>query len=371
MSKDLVIKNELIKLLDRGNQIDDDVYDAFDGEEFAFDKSPIKIEGLRSAFTELIPKTVWYKQDYVTTFTNLNIVGLDQQGRLLVGVDGETNTFSATSEAVNQMFYSMKMSTYANYLVDQEHLPILLTNFTYWFKEKTPDQKILVRTVVEGAERIARCFATPFYQPIDNHIVLFVTSWALDKSGFSFKVTGQQLKHSKMKMEFLSKESIKIQNVGEVFFGITVVNSEAKESTVEFHPICRVYNLDGTYTTMVVSKHISISHRGKSVDPIVRKLTQISNLREYAEQAAEVVRLASTAKVNEILAFKIQVSLRDIVGSTIFDKYAETYSMLSSMDTFNLLEFFGRLNEIQAEDDEKQLEIQRLFWKTLRDVTKK
>lgn len=371
MPEDLVMKNELIRLLDRGNQIDDDVYDAFDGEKFAFTKEPIRIKGLRPVFTELIPKTVWYKQDFVTTFSNLEIVGFDEKGRLLVGIDGEKNSFSATSEAVNQLFYSMKMGTYANYLIDQGLLPILKTNFEYWFKEKTPDQKILVRTVVEGNERIARCFATPFYQPIDNHIVLYVTAWALDRSGFSFKVTNYRLQHSKMKIQFLSEESLKIPNAGEVFFGFTVVNSETKETTVEFHPICRVYNLDGTYTTLVVAKHISISHRGKSVEPIVRKLAQVSNLRQYADQAAMVVKLAKEEKINEILAYRIQMSLRNIVGTTIFDKYAEKYSQLASMDTFNLLEFFGRLHDIPVEDDEKELEIQRLFWKTLRDVIKK
>lgn len=366
----MISKRDLLQLLDRGTEMDDEVYSVFEGEYFASSKDEIKIEGLSSPFKQLIPKTTWTKKDYLLNYLDLSIEGISNS-QLMINIKDQLETLSATEESVNQLFAPMKMGTYANFLVtDTSNFDILLKNFNYWFKEKHPQKQILVRTVVEGTSYIARCFATPSYQPIDNHIVLFVTAWALDRSGMEYKLTNQQLDHSSMKLSFLSKSTTELQDIGLLKFGFTVINSESKESTVVFNPICKVTNKDGTSTTLALDRPISISHRGKSVQPILQKMQEVSNLRKHASRAIETIQLTKNEKINEFLTFKIQSELKKIVGNETFKKYAEKYSEVSSINTFNLLEFFGRLHDIPYKDSDKEIEIQRLFWKTLQTLYK-
>ncbi|NKI21471.1 hypothetical protein HFN20_09615 [Paenibacillus dendritiformis] len=103
-----VKKKELIQLLDRGNEIDQLVFDSVDGEEYAFSDEVIQIEGLREPFEQLIPKTTWTKIDFPLSYSQLSLLGTQQdnegKAQLLIGVDDVEHSFITTTEAVYQLF---------------------------------------------------------------------------------------------------------------------------------------------------------------------------------------------------------------------------------------------------------------------------
>lgn len=376
MKNNLVTKKELIKLLDNENEIDLEIYKKFDGELFRSSNEDIKIEGLRKTFELLIPRNTWTKEDFIVNNAEISILGIQKDKRnfnqLIIGIEGKEKTFITTSEAFAQLFTPMKMNTYANYLLEEnEHYDLLMHNFKYWFYQKRPEEKLRVRTVIEDGSYIVRCFATPSYQPIDNNVLLYMAVWGLDKLNIKFRISNVRIDHSSMALNFLSEETIKIPGVGELNYGFSVYNSEAKEKTVQFHPAFELINLDGTNTTMILDRSITIPHRGSSVEPILGKLVQLNELRSQAEYAAKIIRLTERAKVDEFLAYKIQNAIIQVIGKQAFSEYAEKYTEISSQNTYNLLQFFGRLNEIPVQDDDKKIEIQRLFWRFLHEEFKK
>lgn len=362
-------KNQVIELLDRGTEIDQQVFEKVDGESFAASKEFVEIEGLVAPVKLLIPRATWTKQDYIIRYGDLNLLGVEndskKEAQLLLGVDGIEDTFITTSEAVSQLFSECTMGAYASFLLKDpdEHVKLLEHNFNYWFKGKLAKEKVLLRTVVENGQRIARCFASAeMYQQIDNHILLYCTVWALDKLGFKFHLTSQDIKHSRMTLKFTSEEVFDIPGVGKVSYGFTVRNSEAKVHAVELLPTCHIENEDGTSLPIVLDKVIKIRHFGREIGPVIVKMLELEKLPEHIQNAVEVIKLMKTHKVDDLLVYRVRRELVDIIGQKAFKKYKDKYAEVLSNNTFNLLQFFGRLNEIPVEDEEKKLAIESMFW---------
>jgi hypothetical protein len=372
----LVKKKELIELLDRGNEMDQIIFDSVDGEKFAFSDEVVQIQSLRSPFEQLIPKAVWTKQDYVITYSQLSLLGTEidkeNHGQLLIGVEGITSTFITTTEAISQLFEPMNMAAYAHFLLENpsDHYALLNHNFDYWFKGNLANTKVLIRTVIEDGQPIARCFASQRYQQIDNHILLYCTAWVLDKLQFNFSLSAQKITHSKMRLNFLSDEIFEIDGVGTLSYGFAVINSESKTHSVEFLPTCTITNEDGTSVPIVLDRTIKIRHFGKEVKPIVEKILELGNLPDHVQRAIETIKTVKDEKINPLLAYKIQQSIVDIIGKKAFRAYQEKYTQVSSNNTYNLLEFFGRLEELPVDDDDKQILIESLFWNVMQGLAK-
>lgn len=372
----LVAKKELIQLLDRGSEIDQIVFDTVDGEHFAFSNEEINIEGLREPFVQLIPKTTWTKKDYVIKFSELSLIGVETdgegQGQLLLALEGETPTFITTTEAVFQLFESMSMGTYANFLLKNpsEHYELLKHNFDYWFGNKIADTSVLIRTVLENGQYIARCFASMKYQQIDNHILLYCTAWAIDKLKYNFRLKSQKITHSRMKLEFSSDEVFEIPNIGTLSYGFTVVNSESKAHAVEFLPTCNITNNDGTSVPIILDREIKIKHLGKDIKPVLGKILELEQLPQHVQRAIDTIRLIKEEKMNPLLAYKIQQSLIEVIGRKSFKKYQEKYTQVSSDNTYNLLEFFGRLNDVPVDDEDKQIALESMYWTVIQSLVK-
>ncbi|MDT8978701.1 hypothetical protein RQP50_20920 [Paenibacillus sp. chi10] len=367
--KNYLRKNEIIELLDRGTEIDQKVFEEVDGEAFAASKETVLINGLVNPVKLLIPKTTWTKQDYIIQLGDLELIGTekdtDKDTQLLLGVKGIEETFITTYEAISQLFSECSMGKYASFLLKEpdEHFSLLEHNFNYWFKGKLAEKKVLLRTVVENGQRIARCFASPeMYQQIDNHILLYCTIWALDKLGFRFNLTSQDIRHSRMTLKFTSEEVFKIPGIGIVSYGFTVRNSEAKTHSVELLPTCHVQNEDGTSVPIVLDKIIRIRHFGKEINSVISKMMELEKLPEHVENAVEVIKLMKTQKVNDLLIYRVRRELIDIIGDRAFKKYKEKYAEVLSSNTYNLLQFFGRLNEVPVDDEQKKLAIESMFW---------
>lgn len=374
---DAVRKSEIIQLLDKNTELEDEIFNAFSGEEFANSSEELRISNLRDVFELLIPKTTWIKEDYVKQNKDLSIVGVreDKNGepQLIISLDGVNNTFITTSEAVGHLFVNYRMNHYAKYMLSahDEHLDQLLINFEYWFKEKCPDDNILVRTVIEDGTPIVRCFATPAYKPIDNHVLLYISLWALEQLPTKFHLALSRIDHSSMKLDFVSEEDIEIKGIGTLSYGFTLVNGEDKSKTVGFHPTFDLVNLDGTSTTLVLDKPVKIVHRGKSLEPIMRSLDELKDIRTHIDWVIGVIRVAHTAKIDDVFAYKIQQEIIKIIGPTRFNKFAPKFNEISSNNAYNLLQFFGRLNEIDVPDEDEAIKIKVLFWKFMRDRTNK
>ncbi|WP_308722486.1 hypothetical protein [Paenibacillus polysaccharolyticus] len=374
---DAVLKNEIIQLLDKNTELEDEIFDNFSGEDFANSTEPLRVSKIRDVFELLIPKTTWTKEDYVKQNRDLSIEGVkkDKNGepQLIISIDGVRHTFITTSEAVNHLFVNYKMNHYAKFMLsDQdEHFDQILSNFEYWFKEQYPEEDILVRTVIEDGNYIIRCFATPKYRPIDNHVLLYMSLWALDQLPTTFYLALQRIDHSRMTLHFVSDEAIEIKGIGTLSYGFTLVNGEDKSKVVGFHPTFDLVNLDGTATTLVLDKPVRIVHRGKSLEPIMRSLDELKDIRSHVEWVTGVIRVAHNAKIDDVFAYKIQQEIIKIIGQAQFSKFSQKFNEISSNNAYNLLQFFGRLNEMDVPDEDEAIKIKVLFWRFMEEHTKK
>lgn len=369
-----VKKNELIQLLERGTEIDEVVFESVSGEEFAVSNQPIEVVGLREPFNLLIPKATWTKKDYIVTYNELSLIGTEVdkegQGQLLIKIkDIDDINFVTTSDAVSQLFAIVNMSAYAKFLLDQpsKHFQLLLENYEYWFKNELAKEKVMVRTVVENGKWIIRCFASPMYQQVDNHVLLYCTAWALDKLKFNFTLTAQKIQHSHMRLNFVSEDVFELPSVGTLSYGFSVINSEAKTHTVEFLPTCLIKNEDGTSVPIILDKVISIRHYGKDIAKILPKILELGKLPEHVEQAIGVITLLKTQKVDRLLAYKIRSELIKVVGIKAFRKSEEKYNKVLTNNTYNLMQFFGRLNEIPVENEDRRLDLESMFWSVMQE----
>ncbi|OAB40985.1 hypothetical protein PMSD_00390 [Paenibacillus macquariensis subsp. defensor] len=371
-----VKKSEIIQLLDKGQEFEQAIFDNFSGEEYAGLDEYLKTTGIKNIFDLLIPRVTWTKEDYSKKNSEVTIIGTetDENGstQLIIGLDGVTDTFTTTSEAIGHLFTPIKMIQYAKYLLDdsEEHLELLLYNFNYWFKEVNPNDPILIRTVVEDGNRIVRCFATAAYKPIDNHVLYYTALWALEQLDTTFHLTLPRISHSSMKLDFISDEELTIDGIGKLSYGFTLVNSEDKSRTVGFYPTFDLVNTDGTSATLIMDKPITIVHRGKSIDPIIRSLEEIKDIKAHLTWVISVIKIAHNTKIDDIFAFRVQQEIISIIGKREFDKFSNKFTEISSNNAFNLLQFFGRLNEMKVADEDQAIKVKVLFWKFLEKYKK-
>lgn len=368
-------KKDLIRLLSNENSFDMQVFENFNGNEFSKSDELVIMPGLYPIFELLIPNTTWTKKDYDKKYSDISLIAIapdaKEKNQLTLKVDGIEHTFITTSDAIGQLFEDMKMGSYAKFLTeDNQHFKLLLHNFEYWFKDKMQDKKVLIRTVKEDGDYIARCFASTIYKPIDNHIVLYLAVWALIKFKVTFRLIKPKISHSNMKLEFLSEGKTKIDGVGNLSYGFTVINSESKASQVEFHPICTLTNTDGTTIDLIIDKPATIQHKGKNTDNIINGLKSLNNINDHLRRTIKMINLVKNEKISEALVYRIQLDIEQI-SKTAFNKFQKEYAEISSNNTLNLLQFFGRLNKMSIDDDEKELKIKYLFWKTLKREAEK
>ncbi|WP_258297865.1 hypothetical protein [Paenibacillus peoriae] len=364
-------KRELIKLLDTGLEFEQAVFDSFSGEEYSSSDHYINIRGVKEIFDLLIPKTTWTKEDYTKKNNEISIVGTetDENGntQLIIGLKDVKDTFITTSEAVGHLFSPVKMNQYAKFLLDDsdDHLGVLLQNFEYWFKTVKPEEPVLIRTVIEDGKKIVRCFATPSYKPIDNHALLYIALWALEQLNTPFRLALSRIDHSSMKLDFLSDEELLIEGIGHLSYGFTLVNSENKEKTVGFYPTFDLTNKDGTSATLIMDKPITIVHRGKTMAPILRSLQEVNDIRNHLDWVIKIIKIAHKTKIDDVFAFKVQQEIIKIVGVRQFDRFANKFTEISSNNTYNLLQFFGRLGELDLSDEDQAIKVKIMFWKFL------
>ncbi|OAB34141.1 hypothetical protein [Paenibacillus glacialis] len=371
-----VKKSEIIQLLDKGQEFEQAIFDNFSGEEYAGLDEYLNTTGIKNIFDLLIPRVTWTKEDYTKKNSEVTIIGTetDENGftQLIIGLDGVTDTFTTTSEAIGHLFTPIKMIQYAKYLLDdsEEHLELLLYNFNYWFKEVNPNDPILIRTVVEDGKRIVRCFATAAYKPIDNHVLYYTALWALEQLDTTFRLALPRISHSSMKLDFISDEELTIDGIGKLSYGFTLVNSEDKSRTVGFYPTFDLVNNDGTSATLIMDKPITIVHRGKTIDPIIRSLEEIKDIKDHLTWVISVIKIAHKTKIDDIFAYRVQQEIISIIGKREFDKFSNKFTEISSNNTFNLLQFFGRLNEMNVSDEDQAIKVKVLFWKFLEKYKK-
>lgn len=374
--KSKITKRELVELLDMELEFDQAVFKNFSGEDFSSSDEYLSISGIKKIVELLIPKTTWTKVDFTRKNSEISISGTetDKSGntQLIIGLDNVTHSFTTTSDAVSQLFTPFKMNQYAKFLLENsdEHLNMLLENFEYWFKATHPDDPVLIRTVIEDGNRIVRCFATPSYRPIDNHALLYIAVWALEKLPTTFRLILSRIDHSSMKLEFVSEEEISLNGIGKLSYGFTLVNSESKEKTVGFYPTFDLINMDGTSTTLIMDKPITIVHRGRSLNPIIEKLQEVNDIRHHLDWVIEVIKIANKAKIDDVFAFKVQQAIIKIVGVREFEKFSNKFTEISSNNTFNLLQFFGRLNEMNVSNEDEAIKVKVMFWKFLENYKK-
>ncbi|GGG19651.1 hypothetical protein [Paenibacillus aceti] len=370
-------KKELIRLLDKGNPIDEKVFEQVDGEAFASSNDELNIAQIRETYNLLVPKTTWTKVDYVIKFKQLLLEGTTQDsngdGQLLLNLDGITDkNYTTTSDAISQLFQDINMSPYAKHLLKDTdtHYNLIQHNYNYWFGENglLSENNVLVRTVIEHNQPIIRCFATPRYQQIDNHILLYCTIWALDKLKFNFTLTSQKLDHSNMELNFLSNEYFELDGVGKLSYGFKVRNSESKIHTVEIHPTCNVTNKDGSSVPLILDKTIKIKHMGSEITPAIQKILELEYLPEHIKNVKSTILAIKTKKIDQFLAYKIQQELIRIIGKTAFKKYQDKYFEVSSNNTYSLLQFFGKLGDLPVENDEKKLMVESMFWSVIKSL---
>lgn len=371
-----VFKNELVKLLDTQNELEKTIFDTFSGEQFANSTEEIRVKNVRNIFELLIPKSTWTKTDFETKNENISINGIQQDDRgdyqLIISIDNVKDTFITTSEAIGHLFFKYKMSHYAKFMLASggDHLDLLLDNFSYWFKKIDPNEPLLVRTVIENGTPIVRCFASTSYKPIDNHALLYMSLWALDKLGMNFHLALSRIDHSSMKLDFVSDDTIELKGIGKLTYGFTLVNSEDKSKTVGIHPSFDLENSDGSSTALIIDMPITIVHRGKSLEPIMRNLDELKNIRDHIDWVISVIKLAHKEKIDDIFAYKVQQEIIKIIGPKQFEKFSRKFNEISSNNTYNLLQFFGRLKELDVPDEENAIKIKVLFWKFLKDYNK-
>lgn len=367
---ELIYKKDLVKLLDKDNKFDMQIFDSFDGNKFSKSNEYFNMHGLRPILELLIPNNNWTKKDYIRKYSDLSlqttIPDEKNKNQLVLTVSDIEHSFITTNDSLGQLFEEMKMASYAKFMADDtQHLDLLKHNFHYWFEDKMSDKDIMIRTVKENSNYIARCFASTQYRAIDNHIVLYLAVWALLKLGVTFRLINPKVLHSYMKLDFLSEQETILEDIGKLSYGFTVINSESKNHQVEFHPICTLENTDGTVIDLIMDKPVTLKHQGRNAFSIIERLKLLNNIHDHLQRTIKLITFVKNQKVDEFLAYRIQRDIEQISKSA-FKKFEKQYAEISSDNTLSLLQFFGRLNNISMEDHEKELQIRYLFWKTLK-----
>ncbi|WP_202710608.1 hypothetical protein [Sporosalibacterium faouarense] len=363
----------------RDRELDKAIKEKFPLHDFGKLTDDIDIKGtkdLLDLFDEIDDK----KYDILETLENIEYIGVSHDSEIIIKFSDDikgVGVYNFTFDFFEELF---DMGKYAKFCIKNGLNDLLKENLLKLLEEfKTIEKQF--RLLDKNDTTYIRAITSTRYNNYDNHLAIYLILLSLHKlvseEKISIYVKEAHISDSALRIIFEQEEPIRVEGVGQVYFGFLVSNGEIRDSKFTFEMRYRI--IDGDNDKGISFAAIpnleeavfNIQH-STGVDNVISKLNNINNIHnikysmlEYIEGIKKVNKLSDN--IIYLMRNKIKYSkLKDLKYETK-DNFNILYEKNMINNTMTLIEGFGKINEITT-DVEERIYLERIYHDIIKDL---
>lgn len=338
----------------------------------------LKIKGtetLISAFKSIYAKKI----DLLEKLENLEYVGLTNNNEVILYFKNDDLKASGIYNFSYEFFEDLfDMGKFSAFCIKNNYNDILKDNLTQLFRERKTIEKQF-RLIQRNEEFYLRGLTSARYQNYDNNIALYLSLLNLHKfaveNNIIYRVTRAQLSDSEIRVLIEQEQYVDIPEVGQMFFGIIVSNSEVRESALSIEMRYRIVG-ENDYSFAAVPELkdsvLTINHI-TGVDKINLKLSGLENLKNI--QKSMIILVSELKQIKTISKDAMYSLFRKIIYSKNFkpktkQNFRELYDKNDINNAKSLIEAFDKINSITSDINE-QIFLERIYHDLIIELTRK
>ena len=374
---DTIKIKDLKYLLREEREVDDLIRKQFPLDSFDDLFADLNIKGSK-ALMDAFNSSYDQKMDILTSFGDVEYIGLDDKDEIILNFKNDDINASGIYNFTYTFLEEFSMGKFGIFCIKEGYNDILKDNLVRLFKEMKDKEK-QYRLIKKNEEYFLRGLTSNRYNNYDNHIALYLTLLSLHKfskdNKIEYKVKSAYLSESAMSIFFEQEKPTLIPEVGNIYFGAAVNNSEIRESAYNFELRYRIEDLkDKTKQFSAIPNLMdsvfTLSH-GMGIEKVAERVQNIFRLKQLQNSMLEFV--VNLRKVKVLTAEIIFVLYRKIIYNKYFtaatkSRFKEIHEKNLVKNTLSLIEAFNLVNTVTTDFDER-IFLERIYHEIITEIT--
>lgn len=269
-----LVKIKKLKSLLKERKIDNIVADLFPLDNLGNVNNHLKIKGAKKLIKEIVEVEEKSKKiDFMSSLKNVDYIGLTDKNNVILNFPEEdlnaSGVYNFTYDFLNDVF---GMGTFYKNCIEREMPELIKTNIDD-ISSKYPDEEYIYRIINKNENYFLRTVASKRYNYYDNNLALYIALYFLhkyaEKNNTSFVLEEGHITDSSLIVFFEQESPIKLSDVGDIYFGLAVTNSEIKESKLYFENRYRIVDeYNNSFTAIPDLKDSVVTLQHNEVPPL-------------------------------------------------------------------------------------------------------
>lgn len=357
-----------LKYFIRDSEIDVLVGETFPLTEFNLE-SKMLIKGSKELIT-LFEKVDEEKLDIVEELKNIEYIGLSDNNEIILRFNNEDfeedfnaiGIYDFTYDFLDDIFH---MGRFSKYCISNSYHDLLKENITQLF-DKEPSLQKQYRLIKNNEKWYLRGLTSTRYNNYDNHLAIYLTLIYLqkycEKNKTTFVVEKAFLSDSAIRIFFNLEKPIKIDKIGDIYFGVYISNNEIKEGKFSLELRYTIVN-DKNQSFSGISDYVFNFSHSTSVKYVKEKLINSNKINELKTRTLDHMKNVKDSELtqNQLYSIfrKIQNSKQKL-STTSRDKVKKLYDKNLVSNTLTMIEAFDKISKITT-DVEERIYLERIY----------
>lgn len=368
-------------LIDKSKELDRSILEKYPISYFGNENEDLRISGVKiliEGFDEIDSG----KMDIMAQYKNIEYVEINNKKQIVLQFQCEDETVQAHSiySFFDEFFNVFEVTKYISYCMEKNYTSIIEKNIEWLLSFNADNEEKQYRLLkdTDGTWGV-RGVTSKKYKNYDNSIVLYLSllmlhKYSVEKNKF-YHINFSSITDSSIYIFFEQDEPVDVPNVGKVYMGLAISNGEIRNSEFKAELRYRIENPQNNVSISAIFNNpiFSIRHN-MNVQTIDTQLEKLFNLEELESNMMSFVEKLNTSEdLSEDSMYYLISDLLEKIGdcSDISKKTKDEFKKIEVekmiQGTFTLISFFGKLNMISTDVDEK-IFIERIYHKVISDL---
>jgi hypothetical protein len=367
--------SKIKELVYRERELDKEIEEAFPIDKFISGQEKLRVIGSKDLLEQFFSIDE-VKVDIVEELGNIDYIGISDNEEIILNfrLDNEPSyegVYNFTYEFFDELF---DMGKYSKFCIKHNYNDILKDNVNSLL-EKMKKTKKQYRLIKKNENTYIRGITSTRYKNYDNNLAIYLTLLSLHKfakeSNTFFALKESNISDSELKLFFEQNEPVIIPNVGKVFFGVYISNSEIRTSNFNFELRYRLNDSVNEEISFAAIPPLNESvfklQHATGTSRIITKLDNvflINELKDKMLKFIERIKIIPSLSNEEIYGIMDIVRRSPAFCKSTGDKIKDLYDRSIINNSLSLLKCFNKINDI-TDDLEERIQLERIYYEII------
>ena len=358
-------------------ELDVQIIEKFPINFFGDTSESLKIKGTK-ALVDKFNEIYAEKIDIIEKLDNIEYIGLSDKDEVILNFKKDNLSAKGVYDFTYDFFEEhFRMGKYATFCIKEGYNDIVRENVNELIGLRKEDEK-QYRLIMKNDELFLRGLTSNKYNNYDNNLALYLSLLSLHKFAkhydLTYSLSEAYLSDSSLKVILEQETPVNIPNLGKVFFGVIISNSEVRDSTFSFEIRYRIIDLENNLGFSAIpdlkDSVFSLNHI-TGIDKLESKLGNMFKLRELQETMMSFI--IELSNINRLSEDAIYYLYNQIIYSRNFK--AETKKNIKDLydknlisNTITLIEALNKVDSLVTDIDEKMC-LERIYHDIIKKIT--